>query len=283
MARIRPYFPPILILLGLAGPVSGQVSLPPSNLVTIPTAGTAQRGQFEVELLMQRGGGVLGRLGVGFSDRFSLGMSYGIQRFIGDDPPALNRPLPEAQLKYRLYDEKFNMPAIAIGLDSQGRGEFWEVGLDTVDNVPQIRLARYDVKAIGIYVVFSKNWQIMGNFGTHLGLSKNVWEKDDIEDDFNLFVGFDKDLAPGITMFLEYNAALDDNNYDDYNAQNSQIFRESLSRLTIGKGNGYLNAGIRWHVASSFYLEVDLNDIMLNKGNVKYFSRELKVVYNEFF
>ena len=276
MAGIRPYFPPILFLLGLAGPVSGQVSLPPANLVTIPTAGTAQRGQFEVELLMQRGGGVLGRLGVGFSDRFSLGLSYGVQNFIGDDSISF-QPLPEAQLKYGLYNEGYTMPAIAIGLDSQGRGEFREAKIDSANGIFDIAMARYDVKAIGIYLVVSKNWQILGNFGSHLGLSKNVWESDQIEDDFNLFLGFDKDIAPGISLFLEYNAALDDNDYDD------DLTAASLGSLTVGQGRGYLNAAIRWHIASSFYMEVDLNDIMLNKGNVKYFSRELKVVYNEFF
>ena len=277
MAVIRLTRPLIIGLLGLTGSLWGQVPLPPANLVTVPTAGTPQRGMFEVELLMQRDGGVLGRLGVGFSDRFSLGLSYSVQRFIGDDTISF-QPLPEAQLKYRVIDESFSLPVIAIGLDSQGRGEFWEATIDSANGNPQIAMARYDVKAIGLYLVVSKNWQIFGNFGSHLGVSKNVWESDDIENDLNLFVGFDKDIAPGLGVFLEYNAALDDNNYDD------ELIADKLKSLTVGKGKGYLNAGIRWHVASNFYMEVDLNDILVNKGGgVQYFSRELKVVYSEIF
>jgi len=164
MAGIRLTRALITGLLGLTGSLWGQVPLPPANLVTVPTAGTPQRGQFEVELLMQRGGGVLGRLGVGFSDRFSLGMSYAVQRFIGDDSISF-QPLPEAQLKYRIIDESFSLPAIAIGLDSQGRGEFWKATIDSANGNPKIEMARYDVKAIGLYVVLSKNWQILGNFG----------------------------------------------------------------------------------------------------------------------
>lgn len=285
MAGIRPTRRLIIGLLGLTGSLWGQAPLPPASLVTVPTAGTLQRGQFEVELLMQRGGGVLGRLGVGFSDRFSLGMSYGVQRFIGDEKPAFNRLTPEAQLKYRVYDEGYSTPAIAIGLDSQGRGEYWQAALDSVGNEPLVKMARYDIKAIGIYVVASKNWQVLGNFGSHIGVSKNIWETDQVEkNDFNLFAGFDKDISADLSIFVEYNAALDDNDYNDYVAEDPGVFRESISKLTVGKGVGYLNAGIRWRVANSFNIEIDFNDIMINKGGtVEFFSRELKVVYNEFF
>ncbi len=284
MVRLRPSFPPLFGFLLCAGPLWGQIQLPPANLVTIPTAGTPQRGQFEVELLMQRDGGVLGRLGVGFSDRFSLGLSYSVQHFIGDDEITY-QPLPEAQLKYRLIDETFSLPAVAIGLDSQGRGAFWNAELDTVGGAPAINMARYDVKAIGIYIVMSKNWQILGNFGSHLGISRNVRETDEIErDDLNIFLGLDKDIIPGLGVFLEYNAGLDDNGYSDYDAEDPEVFEEALNGLTVGRGVGYLNAGIRWHVSPGFYLEVDLNDIMVNKGgDVEYFSRELKVVYSELF
>ncbi len=113
----------LLMILLMAGFLSAQAP-PPSNLVTIPTAGTIPRGTYEVEMLMLTGGGVLGRLGVGFSNQFSLGMSYGIQRFIGSDEMKFNRTVPEAQLKYRFIDETLKMPAIAIGLDTQGRGIF---------------------------------------------------------------------------------------------------------------------------------------------------------------
>lgn len=278
MNRITRYLSLSLLILLISGSLFGQMA-PPANLVTIPTAGTLQRGQYDAELLIQTGGGVLGRLGVGLSDRFSLGMSYGIQRFIGDEKPEINRAVPEAQLKYRLIDETYTMPAIALGMDNQGRGEFWEqeIDIDTLTNEARITMARYDMKAIGVYLVASKNWQVWGNLGTHFGICKNVLESDEADDDINFFFGFDKDLAPELCVFAEYNAALDDNNYKD------EMITEVFENLTVGQGKGYLNAGFRWQVAPIFYLEVDMIDIMLNKGRVDYFSRELKVVYNEFF
>ncbi len=262
-----------LSVLLIGGALRGQEVLPPATLVTIPTAGTIQRGQYEIEMLMQTGGGILGRLGVGFSDRFAIGMSYGIQHFIGSGKPSLNRLIPEAQLKYRFMDESYNRPAIALGLDTQGRGAFQEINLNDTTTIK-----RYEVKAIGIYLVVSKNWQILGNLGIHGGVSKNTLEDDQADNDVNLFFGLDKDIIPGLSVFLEYNSALDDNDYDI-----DEINLYTLTEITVGKGRGYLNAGIRWYMASGLYLEVDLNDILVNKGQVEYFTRELKVVYNEFF
>ncbi|UCH63762.1 MAG: hypothetical protein JSU77_04760 [Fidelibacterota bacterium] len=263
-----------VLLIGAS--LSGQGVPPPTNLVSIPTGGTLQRGQYELEILMQTGGGILSRLGVGFSDRFSMGMSYGIQHFIGNEKPSLNRFIPEVQLKYRFMDESYNRPAISLGLDTQGRGIFQEINLDTATTIE-----RYEIKAIGIYLVASKNWQIMGNLGIHGGVSKNTIEADQTDNDINLFFGLDKDIIPGLSTFLEYNFALDDNDYDI-----DEINLYTLSEITVGKGKGYLNAGIRWNMSSSLSLEVDINDILVNKvGKVEWynFSRELKVVYNEFF
>ena len=179
------------------------------------------------------------------------------------------------------------MPAIALGLETQGRGDFQEkevrdtVTVDGITNIDITTYERYEIKAIGLYIVASKNWNFMGNFGSHLGLSKNFLEADDIDDDINLFFGVDKDLGADFSMFLEFNAALDDNGYKDQ--------RADLEGLTIGKGSGYLNAGLRWQVAPSFYMEIDFNDILINKDKVTNevevtnISRELKVVFNEYF
>lgn len=251
----------------------------PNYLVTIPTAGTMQRGEYEVEILMQSGGGILGRLAVGFSDNFMLGMSYGVQNFIGDAQPSLNRLMPEAQLKIRLMDETLTMPAVAFGLDTQGRGAFQSMEyMNASDSTLTEHIERYEIKAIGAYIVASKNWEAAGSFGMHLGLSKNFLEADQIDNSINLFFGFDKDIGLSIATFIEYNSALDDNGYTI-----EKLGVDALQNLTFGKGLGYLNMGIRWSVAPGLTIEVDFNDMMLNKEGIEYFSRELKVGYNVFF
>ena len=267
MTRITRYLSLSLLMLLTGGSLFGQVA-PPATLVTIPTAGTLLRGQYDLEVLMQAGGGILGRVGIGLSDRFTMGMSYGVQQFIGDEKPTVNKAVPEAQLKYRFYDESYQMPALALGLDTQGKGIFYEE--NEVFGGDTLAVGRYEIKAIGVYLVASKNWSFMGNLGTHLGICKNFLEEDEEDKDINFFMGVDKDFGSGISGFLEYNAALDDNDYN-------------YDEISFGQGRGYLNAGIRLIVANNLFLEIDVNDIVKNKGEVEYFSRELKVVYSEFF
>ena len=55
----------------------------------------------------------------------------------------------------------------------------------------------------------------MGNFGVHIGLSKNSWENDDGDDDADYFFGFDKEINRSFSLLVEYDAALNDNQ-DNY-------------------------------------------------------------------
>ena len=197
--------------------------------------------------------------------------------------PNFNKPKPEIQIKYRIYEESETMPAIVLGLDTQGKGRFldrYDEGSTVVDN-----FQRYEQKAWGWYVVASKNWELLGNLGTHIGLNKNTWETDPIENsnqvfkdkDLNIFFGIDKEINRSFSILLEYNAALNDNDPE-------------IGYDLFGKGKGYLNAGIRWVVANNIMLEIDFNDISKNYvqdemigDDEEYSNRELKIVYFEKF
>ena len=119
---------------------------PPSTLITMPTAGTLQRGSFALQMRIQKSGGLTSSISVGLTDRFQLGISYGSANLIGDDS-LIWYPKPETNLKYLLIDETESSPGISIGIDTQGQGKF-----NTSDS-----LMRYDTKALGLYTVASKN------------------------------------------------------------------------------------------------------------------------------
>ena len=236
---------------------------PPSELVTIPTAGTLPRGSYAFETLLIKNGGLVSRLSVGFTDHFSFGVSFGVQNFIGSNNPTINKPTPEVQIKYRLYEESEQTPAFVVGLDTQGKGEFIEFIGENISN-------RYDQKAWGIYAVASKNWSVLGNLGFHIGLNKNYWESTlDKDSDVNLFFGFDKELNRSFSFLIEYDAAINDNSYE-------------TEDITFGKGRGYLNAGIRWTFAENLLLELNANDLQKNSkaGSI---SREIKIIFSESF
>ena len=242
---------------------------PPLNLVTIPTAGTLPRGSFTLETLLINNGGVVPRLSVGFTDNFSFGVSFGVQNLIGGNKPSINKTAPEVQIKYRVFDESEKWPALVYGLDTQGRGIFHGIDSITSINDTAITLNRYDQKAWGMYLVFSKNWNLLGNLGIHGGISKSLSENDDGDKDPNVFFGFDKELNRSFSFLVEYDAALND---DDH----------TLKYITFGRGKGYLNAGIRWAMSPNLMLEINFNDINQNT-NSEYTNREIKVMYSESF
>tara|TARA_Y100000590_G_scaffold466316_1_gene641262 strand:- start:445 stop:1224 length:780 start_codon:yes stop_codon:yes gene_type:complete len=239
---------------------------PPLDLVSVPTAGTLPRGSYTYETYLSKNGAVMPRLAIGLTESLTFGVSHGIHNLIGDDKPIYN-PQPGFQIKYRIFDESQSFPAMVIGLDTQGKGKFSESDIDN-------DIARYERKAVGFYLITSKNWNVLGNMGFHFGLSKNLWEKSgDPEDDgdVNLYFGVDKEINRSFSLIVEFDAGLNDNE-DEYN----------VSDLSAGKGKGFLNAGIRWAVSRNLMVEINFNDIRKNT-DAEYTNRELKVMYSASF
>jgi hypothetical protein len=236
-----------------------QTYPPPTTLVSVPSAGTLVRGSYAMQMRVQKNGGLTSSLSVGITDRFQFGLSFGSANLIGDDSLEWY-PRPEANLKYRLIDETTSMPGLSLGLDTQGQGQFNEV--DT--------LMRYDVKAMGIYVASSKNWVTpLGNLGLHMGTNYNFAEVNDGDKDINYFFGIDMEFNPELSILLEYNAALNENDM-------------TAKTMSISKG-GYLNAAIRWTFVERLHIEMDFNNLLFDNDKVDYFNRELKITYIEYF
>ena len=253
MKQIRYYF------LFLSFVLNAQSYPPPSSLITLPTAGTLQRGSFALEMRIQKFGGLTSSISVGLTDRFQLGISYGSANLIGDDS-LIWYPKPETNLKYLLIDESETSPGISLGIDTQGLGKF-----NSDDS-----LMRYDTKALGLFAVASKNWVTpLGNLGWHFGSNYNFVETNDNDKDVNFFMGFDIEFNPELSMMFEYNAALNENNMTSKN-------------IAISRG-GYLNAGVRWTFVERLHIEIDFNNLMFDKKKVDYFNREIKITYIEYF
>ena len=110
----------------------------------------------------------------------------------------------------------------------------------------------------------------MGNLGLHIGINKSLESYDD--GDINLFIGIDKEINKSISFMMEYDAMLNDNDNEyDY------------EELTIGKGVGYLNAGVRWLIADNILVELNFNDINRNQKISQTAHREFKFIYSKKF
>ena len=249
------------IIIGLLCITSvwAQTYPPPTTLVTVPSAGTLVRGSYAMQMRVQKGGGLTSSLSVGITDRFQFGLSFGSANLIGDDS-LVWYPRPEANLKYRIIDETESMPGISFGLDTQGQGQY-----NDADS-----LMRYDVKAMGLYAAASKNWVTpLGNLGVHMGTNYNFSEVNDGDKDVNYFFGFDIEFNPELSVIMEYNAALNENDM-------------TAKTMSISRG-GYLNAAIRWTFVEHLHIEMDFNNLLFDDEKVDYFQRELKITYIEYF
>ena len=243
-----------LVSLMLVPALSKGQDIQPRKLVDCPTAGLLPKGSFDLEVRAFSGGGLLAQTSVGLTDRLAMGLSFGGVNIIGAGKINWN-PRPEAQIKYRLFEESPLWPAVAIGFDSQGYGSYSD------------SLERYEIKSKGAYGVLSKNYHLWGRpLGFHLGANYS-FEKKDGDDDLSFFLGLDKGLNEELSLVAEYDLALNDDR------QNG----------VFGTGRGYLNMGIRWNIERRFFFELDLRNLTDNIENLSGFARELRIVTLQFF
>ncbi len=269
--------PAAVITLGLvAGPVSAQPEAPPqaeysrglqfTSLANMPIAGLLERGAYEIDLRMYPEGGLYSFVTIGFLRSVNVGFSYGAGNVIGRGKVVWN-PNVEFAIKARIIPESQMLPAIALGYASQGYGPWLgDQGLE-----------RYTVKSPGFYAVASKNWRMITEIGTHVGVNRSQEGEDD--KDVNLFGGVDIGLSPEIYLVVEYDTAINDNDQD-----------------ALGYGNGYLNFGVKWAASDQLRLELFFTNLLDNvrgagkdatianiAGTLGGAGREIRIVYTDWF
>lgn len=221
-------------------------------LVDVPTAGMLPKGSFALDTDFYQEGGVLFGISVGLLDRLSLGISYGGTRLIGSQEPVMNKA-PGINMKIRIIEESENLPAIALGFDSQGRDGFIK------------NLDRYLIKSPGFYGAVSRNYSLLGNLSLHGGVNYSL-EKADDDADVNFFLGAEKSIGSVVSFLLEYNVGANDSH-----------------GKALGKGRGYLNSGLRWSVGGGLTLGFNLKDVIKNGRDVTVGNRTVRLEYVKFF
>jgi len=227
------------------------------TLIDMPTAGALEKGQYDFELRIFPEGGILAGFTVGLFNRLNFGVFYGGTKIIGNSPKIEWNDEPGVVIKYRLFEESFIFPALALGYSSQGYG-----GLVENDSTG---IKRYLIKSRGLYGAFSKNFVFKEkhDFSLHLGLNYNTAERDD-DQGADLFCGFDFMLNEELSLIGEYDFALDD--------QQDKSF---------GQSKGYLNSAVRWTFAKHLLLQVNFKDILGNYRASDTVNRELMIVYRQ--
>jgi len=212
------------------------------SLIDMQTAGILEKGYVGVGIDVLPKGILISAIEVGVFNNFSFGISYGALNVIGSGIVNFY-PLPGVYAKARIIDEFETMPAIAIGFDSQGKGEYFS------------DQNRYEIKSPGFFVATSKNFELLGYFSIHATINYTL-ERDDNDKDLNLAIGAEKTIGSKVSLYSEYDFALNDNN-----------------PLSFGSGKGYLNFGLRWSITEGFTVGLDLRDV-LNNQKINTFSAD---------
>lgn len=259
-----------------------KVMIQPRKLIDSHTAGVLPKAHFDLETRIypsgdpaRDGSGLSFSFSVGITDRLNLGGGYGGDGIIGRNNPQGN-PYPSLFIKYRLLEESFLRPALALGFDPTGYG-----GIEN----DSTNYKGYIYKSQGFFVALSKNYLIFKRIQLGLHGSVNFAFEDVIKDHKeikwpNVFLGIDLSFNEELAISLEYDWALNQmDKKDDPSDAGDDKYANPLY--------GIFNIGLRWNIVDNLYLELLAKDVtsMKQENNTEVvendlgWSREIKIVY----
>jgi hypothetical protein len=270
-----------LIVFMLCGSISGSLfaerPVPPIRLVDMHTAGVVEKGSFvfESRIYENAGTGFLLSIAAGITDRFCFGLGYGAEGIVGRSEDVHFNPYPGCLVKYRLLEENYVLPGIALGFDYQGFGGIGDEG--------RFGYYGYMYKSEGFFAAVSKSYLFLRvlDIGLHGDVNFSFEEIDRVKWP-NLGIGTDLGVSDKFSFVAEYDFGLSTRDPFD-----SASVRDDAYTLPY---EGYLNVGLRIHFTPEFSLEFDARDLLqnrtylINRGNGPVetrvgWSRELKVTF----
>ena len=236
--------------------------------ISCPTAWTRARGNFDVHMSLEP---FLVSGNLSLTDFLGFGVSYGGEAVVGYGDPIMN-PRPCFQAKVQLTNGSEIVPAIAVGYDDQGQGQFIENGMFEdgkfviTDDPGAVEYDRYLVKCKGIYGVLSQEYEFLGYIGIHAGANYAITETNDDKSPDG-WVALEKSFGPDIDLVSAYDFGFNDDSDEAFG----------------GDGPGFLDAGIRFKLAPEFKLEFYCKNLLNNQrtklGEMGSWNRVLAFTY----
>lgn len=234
------YFSYLLLYFSFALNLSAQGSAGSNaenellSLIDQPTAGIITKGNFNLTFDALPKGVLITKAEIGIIKNFSLGISYGASNLVGVGKLDWFR-YPGFHAKLRVFTETRIMPSFLFGFNTQGKGEYYKSE------------KRYDIKSKGVYLAIVKNFKFLGYISFH-GIVNSALENEKITENINFGIGLEKTIGSTISFIAEYDLGLNDN-----------------ADKNFGKGNGYLNLGLRWSASYGLTIGFDLRNLLDNK------------------
>lgn len=217
------------------GAAGDKASIESQRIIDMPTAGMLAKGTYSVNTNCFTPGGIMVDFQAALFKNFHLGVAFSGTGIVGRSSMKFQN-MPGFSIKFRVLDEERNIPAIAIGFNSQGRGAWIK------------SLKRFETMSPGFFLAVSKNFSwALGNIAAHGGLNYSVEPNSDNKN-VNFYAGCEQSLGSRLAINFEYNFNLDEKNYD------------------ILENCGMLNSSIRYSIADGVTLELELRDLL---GHIK--------------
>ena len=108
------------------GSSGSRGKMPRLSIVDMPTARILPQRAYRVSGLLMQESGLLAQATYGLAKNVNLGFSYSSMPLFGEGDPSL-QPLLLFEIRARLFSETKNRPAIAIGVNTQGIGQWTDV------------------------------------------------------------------------------------------------------------------------------------------------------------
>lgn len=219
------------------GSAGSRATYEPRYIIDMPGAGILPKYGYSVVFQAFSPGGILTEFSASPLTNVNIGVSLGASGIIGSGDINF-QSLPGAHIKIRALDERKNIPAIVIGFNSQGRGEYFD------------SMERFSTMSPGAYLALSKafNWDF-GELNFHGGINYSIEPKAGARG-LNIFGGVEQSLGNYASLCVEYNANTD----------------ETGSGLK--ENGGTLSASVKWAISPNITAELQIRDLLGNeKGN----------------
>jgi len=238
----------VISVLAQSAAAQNDVMVESRYVIDMPTAGMLHRGQVAFDSWIYRDGGMLLGLNVGVFPRLMFGISYGANNVIGVGSMT-GQNLPGVNIKYRVIEESFFLPAFVLGFDSQGKEGYVESA------------GRYVIKPPGLYIAASKNYSFLGDLSFHGCVNYSSEDADSKSPD--LSIGLEKSLGEDLAFVSSYDFGLNDRD----------------ATAGFGGEHGYLNAGLRFMPGGGFVVELDDKNLLGNEQGLPAGDRTFYVGY----
>jgi hypothetical protein len=201
----------------------------PRYTIYMPNAGMLGNAHYAIGMQMINNGGFVFEFTVAPFPFLNLGVSYGGSGIVGNTNIEMQY-IPGFHLKSRIINETEDIPAFAIGFNSQGGGQYSRAD------------KRFEVYSPGFYLAVSKcySWYV-GQISLHAGLNYSI---DEGSKGINGYCGFEQIILKYVSLNVEFNP-----NFNETNNMKNKLI---------------LNTSLRFKLTKSIMFEFQFRDLFKN-------------------